>query len=654
MLPERSMVKIRWLALGSAIAFFAILNVKQIRGLLILIAAGVLYNLFLSSSSQSDIPEKLKNLSTLLDVIGLSLLVFFTGGPGSVFVLYMAVYLFMTTLRHGLVSGLGLAVLATAGLSYYYFTDPTGVMQTAVFTRGLLFMIAPLGASLLDLKPAQTPTSTAKASESEPVLQAEEKNVSETAELPPALAEKVEVVEEPAVTPEPPTISPPAIPDLSYSIAETVADTPSSGETPESSSANVTEDEPGPRDEMSLPEQTPVVAEASEAVETTETAKDKVLTDVVNPGEAEFNPKMLAEEIGFKGDTMSPGLMETHVLREKLTELATLHEASKALGASLILEEVIDTVVDISAKGLLADIAGALIFDEKTGLLTIASLRGFTSEEREVINSTSFTPGEGLLGDVYTKKKTLNIDDLSQERPGSAPFNGRIKSFIAAPLATDGYDIGVLFLGKFIVEPFTSSAEEFTETISGQAAIAVENARLYTQAQELAIHNGLTGIYNYRYFMRQLDEEIKRAERYGRSVSLMMIDIDLFKHVNDNYGHQRGDEVLKGLAHTLVNTTRETDVVARYGGEEFCVILPETELDAALDVAEKLRTSVAKASYAREKGQSLKITVSLGVATYPAVANNQEELLRQADDALYAAKTKRNVVVSAGAGTHPV
>jgi diguanylate cyclase (GGDEF)-like protein len=281
--------------------------------------------------------------------------------------------------------------------------------------------------------------------------------------------------------------------------------------------------------------------------------------------------------------------------------------------------------------------------------MTVAGLRGFTAEDREVINSTAFAPGEGILGEAFAKKKTFNLADLSAERPGASPFNGRIKSFLVTPLATDGFDIGVLFLGKYVMQPFSLSSEEFLETMAGQAAIAVENAKLYTQAQELAIHDGLTGIYNYRYFMKQLEEELRRAERYGRSVSVAMIDIDLFKHVNDSYGHQRGDDVLRGLVQTLTTNTRDTDIVARYGGEEFVVILPETDLADALDVAEKLRAAVAKASYAREKGHSIKITISLGVAAYPSVAGNQEDLLRKADDALYSAKTKRNIVVSAGA-----
>lgn len=590
MLSERSMVKIRWLALGSALAFLAILNVRQIRGLLLLIAAGVLYNLLLSSAKHPEYPDSLKGLSTLVDMTGLTLLVVFTGGPNSVFVLYMAIYLFVTALRISVPVGMTLAVLASAVLSFYYFSYPGTATQAAVLTQVVVFLIAPLGAMLIDTKHDEA-----------------EVQITERAEKPHVPGPE----SDPAPAAAPPIEEPVVI-----------------DETPVAEAREVTRDEA-----RAIPEK-PALPEKPAA-----------------SGEPPV-AGTLADEIGGNPERETlPTALDTETLREKISELSTLHEASKALGASLIMEEIVDMVVDISVKGLQADIAGALVFDDRTELMTVAGLRGFTSEEREVINSTTFTPGEGILGEVFQKKKTMNIIDLSEERPGSTPFNGRIRSFLVTPLSTDGYDIGVLFLGKFIKEPFSASAEEFIETISGQAAVSVENARLYTQAQELAIHNGLTGIYNYRYFMKQLDEEIKRAERYGRSVSLMMIDIDLFKSVNDSHGHQRGDEVLKGLAQTLISNTRETDVVARYGGEEFCVILPETDLEAALDVAEKLRASVAKTSYAREKGNSVKITISIGVAAYPGNAGNEEDLLRKSDDALYAAKTKRNMVVSAGGQT---
>jgi diguanylate cyclase (GGDEF)-like protein len=595
MVSERTMIKIRWLALGSALAFFAILDVRQNRGRILLIAAGVLYNLLLTAAKNPAYPDALKGLSTFIDIIGLALLIVFTGGPNSVFILYIAAYLGLTALLHSVSVSMTLAVLASSGLSFYYFSSPSAATQAVVLTRAFVFLTAPLGATLLDFR-------------------REEPEVQETeTEAPPA----AEPAEEPVKKEEPPVIVKPVEKDkpVEANGAATV-DKPATADRPPAA--------------QTLAEEIGVTAKPREAA-----------------------PKPEPEEATVEPEREAP-VQETKVLREKISELSTLHEASKALGASLIMEEIVDTVVDISTKGLQADIAGALVFDEKTGLMTVAGLRGFTSEEREVINSTTFTPGEGILGEVFLKKKTLNIVDLREERPGSAPFNGRVRSFLVTPLSTDGFDIGVLFLGKLVKEPFSASSEEFIETISGQAAIAVENARLYSQAQELAIHNGLTGIYNYRYFMRQLDEEIKRSERYGRSVSLMMIDIDLFKNVNDTHGHQRGDEVLKGLSETLVSNTRETDVVARYGGEEFCVILPETDLADALEVAEKLRASVAKASYAREKGLSVRITISIGVAAYPGNAGNQEDLLREADDALYAAKTKRNMVVSAGSGGQTV
>lgn len=395
---------------------------------------------------------------------------------------------------------------------------------------------------------------------------------------------------------------------------------------------SVPSEEPFPRE---VEGEAPKVVERAPEVEI---SKGEILgEEIAEDMPAKILKKLAPEPVEVK-------VPETADLKGKLTELAILHEASKAIGASLVLEDVLGTVVDIAIRGVMADIAGALLFNEKTKLLTIGALRGFTGDEKEIVQSTTFSSGEGIIGEVYTHKRTVSVEDVGDDESYSLPFNGRVKSFLATPLATDGYKLGVLFLGKFIKEPFSQDSIEFIETIAGQAAIAIENAKLYGKAQELAIHDGLTGINNYRYFMKQLQEEIKRAERYRRSVSLLMIDIDLFKRINDVYGHRRGDEVLRGVAQTLVNNTRETDIVARYGGEEFAVILPETSLESAMEAAAKLRNAVAKSEYAKEKGRVIKLTISLGVATYPNNASNQEELLRQADDALYSAKAKRNSI----------
>lgn len=608
MLSERSVIKVRWLALASTLAFFAIMNVKQMRGLLVLVAIGVLYNLLLSSSKNENLADDLRGLSVVVDLTGLGLLIYFTGGLNSIFVIFLAIYVFSVAVRVGVGSGITVGLLAAAASSFYYFNNPTAANQTLVLTRAIVFVIAPLGALMLDAAPSREIA--------EPVL-AEIVSSSEIASSPDVQAPRNDVLiqEQERIT--------------SSRESDTLAEPRgNSHETPAAEVA-ATPEVQAPRNDVARSE--PVEKQAPEAE-----IKRRGLADE------------LAVDISKKDSHLELHEMDAHALQQKITELALLHEASKALGATLVLGEVVDTIVDIAAKGMVADIAGALIFDSKTGLMTVAGLRGFTSEEREVINSTTFVPGENILGESFSKKKTFNIIDLSEERPGWSPFNGRIRSFLVTPLATEGYEIGVLFLGRYTREPFTESSEGFLETMAGQAAIAVENANLYSTAQELAVHDGLTGTYNYRYFMKQLEEELKRAERYGRAVSLAMIDIDLFKNVNDTHGHQRGDDVLRGLTQTLTSTTRETDIVARYGGEEFVVILPETDTADALEVAEKLRVAVSNASYARENGHSIKITISLGVATYPSLAGNQEELLRRADDALYSAKTKRNMVVSAG------
>jgi diguanylate cyclase (GGDEF)-like protein len=603
------------------------MDIKQLKAMVLLVAAGVLYNLILASSRREGGAESFLGLTTVIDLAGIALMIAFTGGPASIFVFFLAIYIFAVSVRVGVGAGLFAAAAACAGLAYFYLNDPTAANQTIALTRGLLCLAAPIGAFIIDHRP--------HAVEAAPVIQAEVLPATVASPAPEVVTPPAPV---PVASPAPAAAAPPvAAPPAADPIAAAPPAQPLPVETPVARPS-----QPEPAQEIQIPKVSPepekteyVAPPPSEPIVT-------ALGDVLKPP--------LAAEIEAAGGVLSSitGEHDAAALKEKMTELAILHEASKALGATLVLEEVIDTIVDISAKGLMADIAGALIYDEKTGLLTVAGLRGFTAEEREVLNSMTFTPGETVLGEVFSKRKTINVANLSDERPGTTPFNGRIKAFVATPLATDGYDIGVLFLGKYIQEPFSISGAEFLETMAAQAAIAVENARLYSQAQELAIHDGLTGIYNYRYLMKQLEEELKRAERYGRSVSLAMIDIDLFKQVNDSHGHQRGDEVLKGLVQMLVSNTRDTDIVARYGGEEFVVILPETDVDDALEAAEKLRSAVAKASFAREKGSSIKITISLGIATYPAQATNQEDLLRLADDALYTAKTKRNMVVSAG------
>lgn len=158
------------------------------------------------------------------------------------------------------------------------------------------------------------------------------------------------------------------------------------------------------------------------------------------------------------------------------------------------------------------------------------------------------------------------------------------------------------------------------------------------QAEELASRDSLTNLYNHRTFYSLLKDEIVRTQRFNRPVSLLILDIDHFKRVNDTHGHQAGDAIIKGLSDLQVKQARAVDRVCRYGGEEFMVILPETDATMAMQIAERLRAAVERQPFDIGGGKIVRITVSIGVATYPQQANALEELVKAADVALYAAK----------------
>jgi diguanylate cyclase (GGDEF)-like protein len=204
----------------------------------------------------------------------------------------------------------------------------------------------------------------------------------------------------------------------------------------------------------------------------------------------------------------------------------------------------------------------------------------------------------------------------------------------------------------------TNAVSEFTdqyERASQQRvdAYVAEMEQMNRRLEELSVRDPLTGLYNRRYFQDRLANEFQRAQRHDRPLAVLMVDIDFFKSVNDTYGHQVGDEVLRSVALLMVNQTRATDITARYGGEEFIAVLPETDHGGALRVAEKLRESVAVAPLHRietEGGEAFSIhcTVSIGIAGYKAGMTDPAMLIHEADRALYMAKgSGRNRAIAA-------
>jgi len=221
------------------------------------------------------------------------------------------------------------------------------------------------------------------------------------------------------------------------------------------------------------------------------------------------------------------------------------------------------------------------------------------------------------------------------------------QSIFTFPLQVHNRVFGCLCLKA--VDPHIGQDTHLTLRLAAQhLALIFQNAQHFAQIKKKADHDGLTQINNRQHFDKRLNEEIKRHQRHGQPLSLLMLDVDHFKDINDTYGHQAGDMVLQSLGRLLTISLRASDFSARYGGEEFTVILPQTEREQALKLAERLRNEVAGRDYLFE-GQSFSITVSLGVASFdPSRPTSPYTIVSRADRALYRAKERgRNTVVCA-------
>jgi diguanylate cyclase (GGDEF)-like protein len=231
------------------------------------------------------------------------------------------------------------------------------------------------------------------------------------------------------------------------------------------------------------------------------------------------------------------------------------------------------------------------------------------------------------------------IDDVARDSR-SLPFNAFLKSvgskaLIAAPLVNDNKLIGLLVVHQCSsTREWKPSEVQLVNSIADQLAIAVTHAHLFAQVRHQAITDGLTGLYNHIYFKKRLEEEMRLSDRKGTSCSLIMIDLDKLKYINDNFGHPVGDAAIRQVADILKTVLRSGDTAARYGGEEFGVILPETSLLEAALIAKRLCNQI-RTSPVPGLGQ---ITASMGCASYPQHAKSADELVIKSDRALYEAK----------------
>jgi diguanylate cyclase (GGDEF)-like protein len=334
--------------------------------------------------------------------------------------------------------------------------------------------------------------------------------------------------------------------------------------------------------------------------------------------------------------------MRTSELEKSQAHLEMIYENTRILASILDTDGVIREVVRILSQ-LLQYRHFGLIFRDKSGsyYYRVRVVDGHGNYHLKAIDESRME----LVRKVCEMNEPIRVKDVTR-REDYEPLSSKAASVMLVPLIAHGQNNGVLAAESDEKDTFTERAIQMLSVVARSTALAMENAELHKRTEELTINDELTETYNYRYFVQKLQEEKRRAARYNLPLSLVMVDIDWFKKLNDTYGHEAGNAVLKELSKIIKRCIRDVDIFARYGGEEFVIILPQTPLAEASRIGERIREQVEAAVIDAPGGtDKLRITVSAGVSSFPENGKSQEELVSVADQALYRAKGEgRNLV----------
>ena len=353
---------------------------------------------------------------------------------------------------------------------------------------------------------------------------------------------------------------------------------------------------------------------------------------------------------------LAMALLHARIHKAHQRDIAELQAVSDVArrAAALDLDATLESVCDSFRSITTSDSVAVYLWDARAERLQTAALSYdpllFSIEYADAVRERTLALGEGLTGWSAQHRESLLVHDIELDGRAIALRGLTLenKSAIAIPLIVEDRLVGVVRALKVGTHAYTDDHFRFAQTLALQAALAIAAAEAHAEIRRLSVTDELTGAYNVRHVMQRLREEMEFARRHDDNVSLLVIDGDAMKTVNDQYGHAEGNRVLVEITHAMRGSLRVSDVLGRFGGDEFIVVLPRTGARDALITAERMRIAVAGRDFRNSWGEPIHASVSIGIATYPRNGTTADDLFSAADRALYAAKQDgRNRVTAA-------
>jgi diguanylate cyclase (GGDEF)-like protein len=340
-----------------------------------------------------------------------------------------------------------------------------------------------------------------------------------------------------------------------------------------------------------------------------------------------------------------------NLLSRQVKEYFLLFDSIRKISSATRLKDFYKVLDKIFKKSFEVDEYGLILKNPKSDMMSVVHSMGLSKRELKEI---FYRLNEGLVGKVFIKKRSVYIPDLSALKSFSyyfenKPMKGSVYYFPV--LDAYGHPIGVIKLRKIFKDKFSDIERSVLQQLQKEIGVALLNIQKFELLNSKSYVDDLTHLFNRRYYNEHFPKEFKRAQRYQHDLSIMFVDIDNFKEINDQYGHSIGDTVLRSVSNFIRKITRSSDLCIRYGGDEFLIILPETSRKAALEVGTKLQNAI-ESIMVNFDGQpdELIVNLSIGISSYPEDTIEPKMLVELADRALYEAKKSgKNQIIMANA-----